>query len=87
MIEEPGRRGACWTLLFLKSREVGNVTLKSRLGCSEHEMVEFQSSKEGRTARSVSRTSVEQTWTSSRTCLIEYHGIELWREEGPKEAD
>lgn len=32
-----------------------------------------------RTARSVSRTSVEQTWTSSRTCLIEYHGIELWR--------
>ena len=42
VIEEPTRRGAMLDLV-LTNREglVGNVTLKDSLGCSNHEMVEF----------------------------------------------
>jgi len=30
--------------------------------------------------------SQEQTLASSGTCLVKYHGIKPWREEGPKKG-
>lgn len=34
-------------VLAKKERLVGNVNLKGSLGCSDHEIMEFQGSKEG----------------------------------------
>jgi len=43
VIEEPTRRGAMPDLVLTNKEElVGNVKLKSSLGCSDHEMVEFR---------------------------------------------
>jgi len=43
MIEEPVRRGAMLDLVLTnKEGLVGNVRLKGKLGCSDHEMVEFK---------------------------------------------
>ena len=42
--------------------------------------------REGCIASSLLWTSGEQTLASSGTCLVEYHGIKPWREEGPKKV-
>ncbi|GAB0204737.1 hypothetical protein GRJ2_002939300 [Grus japonensis] len=53
VIEEPMRRGAMLDLVLTnKEGLVGNVKLKSSLGCSEHEMVEFKILRAARRANS-----------------------------------
>ncbi|RMC20195.1 hypothetical protein DUI87_01041 [Hirundo rustica rustica] len=43
VIEEPTRRGAILDLVLANKKGlVGNVKFKSRLGCSDHEMVAFE---------------------------------------------
>ncbi|GAB0195782.1 hypothetical protein GRJ2_002043500 [Grus japonensis] len=48
VIEEPTGRGAMLDLVLTdKEGLMGNVKLKDSLGCSDHEMVEFQICPEG----------------------------------------
>lgn len=43
VIEEPTRRGALLNLVLSSKEELmGNVNLKGSVGCSDHEVVEFQ---------------------------------------------
>lgn len=53
VIEEPSRRGAILDLV-LSSREelVGNAVFQGSLGCSDHEMVEFENLRAMRRASS-----------------------------------
>ena len=63
-----------------------------RYECSDHAVtMKWWSSRSlgqqgGSTASSRPWTSGEQTLASSGICLVEYHGIQPWREEGPKKA-
>ncbi|GAB0178067.1 hypothetical protein GRJ2_000272000 [Grus japonensis] len=90
--EELTRRGAMLDLVLTnKEGLVGNVKLKSNLGCSDHEMVEFK------ILRAVRRAHRRLTALDFRradfgllspqgSCLVEYHRTKPWREEGPRKA-
>lgn len=53
MIKESTRNGALLNLLLTKKEElVGNVDTGDRLGCSDHEKVEFRVQREGSLAKS-----------------------------------
>lgn len=57
-------------------RLVGNVNLKGSLGCSDHEMVDFNILRPARrhTASSLTWTSGRPTLASSGIFWVEYHG-------------
>ncbi|GAB0180923.1 mitochondrial enolase superfamily member 1 [Grus japonensis] len=76
-------------VLPIKEGLVGHVKLKGRLDCSDDEMMEFKILRAARRAHSKSlpRNSGEKTSASSGTCLVEYYGTKLWREEKPKKLN
>lgn len=76
--------------LVFTNREglVKNVELKGSLGCSDYEMVEFEILKAVRRAsgRLTSLDFVRAGLTFSRICLVEYCGINLWKEDTPSQG-
>ncbi|PKU44186.1 protein scribble hypothetical protein [Limosa lapponica baueri] len=81
-------RRAAMLDLTTKEGLVGNVKLKGSLGCSDHEMVEFEILRAVKRAHSKLTTLDfrRATWASSGICLVEYRGIKPWRGDGPKKA-
>jgi len=81
VVEEPTRRGALLDLVLTNKEElVEDVKVGGRLGCSDHEMVEFRILRGGSRAKSrikIFRTSGELALASSRTCLEESRGSRL----------
>lgn len=67
---------------------MGNVVLQGSLGCSDHEIVELEMLRAVRRAQSKLRALDFRIADSGlfRNLLVESHGIEPWREEGPKNA-
>lgn len=64
---------------------VGNMKLRDSLGYSVHEMVEFENP--GAARRSHSKlTTLEFRRADFSLFLVEYKGIEPWREGVPKRA-
>ena len=64
---------------------VGNVKLKAAVTMKWWSSRSLRQQGE-HTAGSLPWTSGEQALASSGNCLVEYHGIESWKEEGPRKA-
>ncbi|KAJ7407015.1 glycerol kinase [Pitangus sulphuratus] len=80
-MEEPTRRSAMLDLV-LTNREglVGNMKHKDSLGCSDHQMGEFGILEAQRRAKS--KLTTLGFWRADfGLFLVEYQGIELWKEE------
>ena len=75
-------------VLTNKEELVENVKCKDSLGCSAHEMVEFNILRTARRVHSKNTTvdSGQQSLASSGICFVDYHRIKPWRKEGPKKA-
>jgi len=81
-------RGSMLDLVLTNKEElVGNVKLKGSLAAVTMKWWSSLSLGQCRcAASSLLRTSGEQTLACSGICLVEYHGIKAWREEGLKKA-
>jgi len=78
VVEKPKRRGVLLDLIFpRKDRFVGDVKIKSSLGCSDNKMVEFGILRAGRKVKSkpLPWPSEKQALASSKICLEVYNGI------------
>lgn len=72
----PARKG--WWGIWCSGAPLAAATMK---WCSSRPLEQGG----GCIASSLHWTSGEQTFASSGTCLVKYHGIKPWREEGPRE--
>ena len=89
MVEEPTRKGALLDLVLTnKEGLVEDVKVGGRLGCSDHEMVEFRILRGG--SRAISRITTldfrELTLASSRSCLEESRGPGISKAGGSMSA-
>lgn len=69
-----------------KEELVRSMKIKGSLRCSDHKMVDFKTLKAASRVHSNSLpwTAGEQTLAFSGICLVDYHGINPWREKGPR---
>lgn len=84
MIKESTRNGALLNLMLTKKEElVGDVDIGDRLGCSDHEKVEFRVQREGSMAKKQDRTLDfrRADLISKKICLEESHKTHPWWED------
>ncbi|KAJ7408276.1 hypothetical protein BTVI_59871 [Pitangus sulphuratus] len=85
--EESTRRGAMLGLALSNKRgwwRLGNSRVALAAATMKRWSSRSSGQREGCTASSQSKSSIEQSSASSGICLVEYHGVKSWKEEEPK---